>query len=245
MRSKVSAILRCIYWEVFRRHRLVSFSQFGEDIALYKLFHPKVSSGIPVRFKEDGFYVDIGAGHPIANSQSYFFYRRGWRGIVVEPLPAMEPLFRVVRPRDKYLKMGIAERSGFLDYYIYDNPFLNSFSREESQKNAEALGAKFTGQIAIPVDTLASILSKEMSNSDSIDFMSIDTEGYDLEVLRSNDWTRYRPKFLMVEINKNNVVDLTDEPVVVYLRSKNYDINSVFVQNIMFEDKLNLDFQHK
>ena len=94
-----------------------SYSQEGEDMVLSRIFSDK----------SKGFYVDVGAHHPMRFSNTYSFYKRGWQGINIEPNPDSISMFKRYRPRDINLNCGIAWNKGNLEYYMFDEPALNTF----------------------------------------------------------------------------------------------------------------------
>jgi len=179
--------------------------------------------------KRDGFFVDIGAFHPSRSSNTYFFYLNGWTGINIDACPGSMKKFKEVRPRDINLEVGVSDQRGELTYYfIDDESSANSFSREF----LASLGMlKFvTKEIKVPVVTLTDILDEHFPIGRSFDFMSVDVEGLDYNVLASNDWEKYRPRFIVVE-------DLHQEGehprVLSFLRSHDYDVcaRNVIIMN--------------
>ncbi len=165
------------------------FSQFGEDV-LIRSYFPKS--------KRDGVFVDVGAYQPVSLSNTYYFYLKGWRGINVEPNPVGIAAFNKYRPLDINLQVGVSEVPGTLSYHmIPDKPFENTFSQSQADiRHEPGLNEQV---VELPVDTLANILDKHLPKGKSIDFFSIDVEGINLEVLRSNNWEKYRPKLIVVE----------------------------------------------
>ena len=164
------------------------YSQEGESLILERIF----------RAGPAGFYVDVGAHHPKRFSNTYSLYKRGWRGINLDPNPGVKELFATYRPRDTFISTAVSNREASRDFYVFSEPALNTFSRaladEYQQANQKLLEVR-----SITSRTLASILS-ECNVERPIDFMSIDVEGEELDVLQSNDWRRYRPALLLVEI---------------------------------------------
>src|SRR5438093_4691896 len=159
-----------------------SFSQEGEDLIVDRLFEGR----------KTGFYVDVGAHHPVRFSNTHRFYRRGWRGINIEPDPEAIALFQKRRKRDTNVACGVAATEGRRTYFMFNEPALNSFDQalsEQRQNNRYRIVA--TKQI--PVRPLSHILCEFLPPGVHIDFMSVDVEGYDLEVLRSNNWSQFRP----------------------------------------------------
>jgi hypothetical protein len=98
-----------------------SYAQEGEDIVLKRIFGGQST----------GFYVDVGAHHPMRLSNTYSFYKLGWRGINIEPNPDSFNLFTKYRSKDINLNCGIALDKGNLEYYMFDEPALNTFDSEK------------------------------------------------------------------------------------------------------------------
>lgn len=166
--------------------RLIS-SQCGEDLI--------IESIIP--FKKDGFYIDIGANHPIKYSNTFLFHKKGWRGINIEPNPDIIKKFNIYRKKDINLNVGVGSEAGDLDFYVFDENTLSTFDKLSVDEFSK-IGHKVVKTIKVPILTLKDILEKHCPGKD-IDILSIDTEGYDLEILKSNDWQKFRPRFVIVE----------------------------------------------
>ena len=200
-----------------------SFSSAGEDMILRHL----VGSD-----KMSGFYVDVGAYHPVLGSNTYFFYLNGWRGINVEARPGSRALFDRVRPRDTNLEVGVSKEAGELTYYfIGEDSTMNSFSREFLEHLDMLREVK--REIAVPVLPLAEVLARPLPAGREIDFMSVDVEGHDLQALESHDWARFRPRFLVVE---DKEVDAGRSEIVRFMRGRGY---TVCAQNVIILDKIN------
>ncbi|MEK7202852.1 MAG: FkbM family methyltransferase [Patescibacteria group bacterium] len=179
------SLLNKILFKIFGV-RLIS-SQCGEDLI--------IESFLP--FKKDGFYVDIGAHHPIKYSNTFLFHNKGWKGINIEPNPEKKKLFNFFRGKDVNLNMGIGPIKSEMDFYVFDESTLSTFD-ESSAKEFKKIGHIVTNVIKVPIFPLKEVLEKYAHNKE-IDLMSIDTEGYDMEVLKSNDWKRFRPEFIILE----------------------------------------------
>jgi FkbM family methyltransferase len=200
-----------------------SFSSAGEDMILRHVIGSD---------KMDGFYVDVGAYDPVVGSNTHFFYLNGWRGINVEARPGSRALFEKVRPRDINLEVGVSKEPGRLTYYfISEDSTMNSFSREFLEHTG-AISA-VTREIAVPVMPLSEILECHLPAGQKIDFMSVDVEGHDLQALESNDWERFRPRFVVVE---DKEVDAGRSEIVRFMRSRGY---TVCAQNVIILDTLN------
>lgn len=200
-----------------------SFSSAGEDMILRHLLGSDRMSG---------FYIDVGAFHPTRGSNTYFFYLNGWRGINVEARPDSKKLFDKVRPRDTNLEIGVSRERGEMTYYFIaeDSP-MNSFSPEFLKQIEMLEHVKET--IAIPTLPLAHILERHLPQGQAIDFMNVDVEGHDLEVLESNDWQRFRPKVIVVE---DEELDPRESVIVRTMKTHGYELCA---QNVIILDKIN------
>lgn len=200
-----------------------SFSSAGEDMILRHIIGSD---------KMEGFYVDVGAYDPVLGSNTYFFYTNGWRGINVEARPGSRKLFDKVRPRDTNLEVGVSREHGELTYYfISEDSTMNSFSREFLEHTGAISAVK--REIQVPVMPLSDILERHLPEGQRIDFMSVDVEGHDLQALESNDWERFRPRFVVVE---DKEVEAERSEIVRFMRGQGY---GVCAQNVIILDVLN------
>lgn len=206
-------------------YKTTSYSQEGEDLILSRLFEGKST----------GFYVDVGAHHPRRFSNTYLFYKRGWRGINIEPNPDVSALFKRYRKRDINVTLGIANTTDELVYFMFNDPALNTFDQALSEGRQSDQYYVVSRQ-TIPVRPLAVVLQKYLPAGAQIDFMSIDVEGYDLEVLESNDWSRFRPNCILVEDENFSIANIYEEPVNQLMTRQRYSLfaksfNTLFYTN--------------
>ncbi|OIR19137.1 hypothetical protein GALL_00160 [mine drainage metagenome] len=234
MSSKSIDKLKAVIRNIVPVGRL-SYSQEGEDLVLARILG---ELGITT-----GFFVDIGAHHPARFSNTYYFYRRGWRGINVDALPGTKRLFRRMRSRDITIECGVGSQAGVLKYFAFNEPALNTFSEQEAiKKNRPPYHIVET--IQIPVVTLKQILDENLPSGTGIDFMTIDAEGFDHEIIISNDWARYRPRVLLVELLNTDIQNLDANPTAQVLKQHNYRIMAksfntfFFVANEAFPPKV-------
>jgi FkbM family methyltransferase len=143
-----------------------------------------------------GFYIDIGAGHPIADNVSFWFYERGWHGIVVEPQTKLLDLYARLRPRDVKICGLVGRECGEIDFHVVDRLHGFSTTVEQYARDARAFGVDYR-TVPMPVITLAQLC--EDNNVASIDFIKIDVEGAEADVLFGADWRRFRPKVIVIE----------------------------------------------
>lgn len=168
-------------------HPVQSYSQRGEDILLDYF----------IQYKKDGFYVDVGAYDPVSISNTYKFYKRGWDGIQIEPNPVRSKLFRRYRPRTTTLMIGIGPEETIGTFYHFQEESLCTFSKE-SAEHSQSLGNTLLDTQQIPMLPLRTVFEKHLGNN-AIDILSVDTEGFDMEVLQTNDWQKFRPRLIVVE----------------------------------------------
>jgi FkbM family methyltransferase len=181
-----------VYWTgAFRVDPVKSsWSQFGEDEILCK----ELSDVL-----ESGFYLDIGANHPTKLSNTFKLYRLGMRGITVEPNAALSQLHARYRPNDIQLCAASGERDGLATFYLMDSHPLSTFSLETCQ-SLIAQGFTVLSRSLMPVFTTQTILRDcAMPERPIFALLSIDTESLDEMVLRSNDWSTYRPRIIVFE----------------------------------------------
>jgi FkbM family methyltransferase len=175
-------------------------------------------------------------------SNTYLFYKKKWRGINIDALPGSMKLFNKFRPRDINLELGVGQKEEELNYYMFNEPALNSFSKELSEKRDRAQDLYFIKNIIkVEVKPLNKILDAHLTSSE-IDFLNVDVEGLDLDVLKSNDWSKYRPKFVLVEILQSSLHDLKHDPIFKIMKENNYIVFSKQVNTVFFKDIFVKDF---
>jgi FkbM family methyltransferase len=207
-------------------HYLYSYSQQAEDLHIQRYFGTR----------GQGFYVDIGAYHPFQYSNTQLFYSRGWRGINIEPNPDQFAFFPQYRPQDTNLNLAVGDAGETLTYYCFNEPAINSFSKPHADDWASRDGFYITRTLQIATLPLADILEKHLPGGQAIDFISIDAEGWDLAVLASNDWQRYRPQLVLVEAGISADSPIGHLPVSQYLQKVGYRLWCVSGGTLFFEN---------
>jgi FkbM family methyltransferase len=152
-----------------------------------------------------GTYIDVGGGHPVAGSVSFWFYERGWQGLVVEPQEPLAALHRRVRPRDTVVSGLVGAHSGSARLFVVDRLHALTTTIEAYADNARNYGAG-VASITVPAMTLAELCASH--GIEATDFLKIDVEGAEADVIAGGDWRRFRPKVVMVEAIK----PLSNEP---------------------------------
>jgi len=174
---------------------IVSYSQNAEDVRLWRVFGEV----------EHGFYIDIGAGDPVEYSLTKLFYDRGWSGINIEPGPAFSAL-EAQRTRDINLRLAVAPEEGARDFWI-SSPH-SGISTFYPATSLDVLPEGFAyEQVTVECMPAWRIL-EEHAGGRSIDFMTIDVEGAEADVIRSINFETTRPTVLVVEA----ITPLTMEP---------------------------------
>jgi FkbM family methyltransferase len=166
----------------------VSYAQNGEDVVLARAFEPD----------HVGFYVDIGASDPQVDSVTKHFYDRGWRGVNVEPAELAVAELRRQRPRDVNLGIGVGAEPGAMSFYELplEMTGCSTFSAEIAEEYRE--GGWEPTRRTVEVVTLAALCAEHVGDR-VIDFLKIDVEGNEADVIASADFTRFRPRILIVE----------------------------------------------
>ena len=211
----------------FDSYALKSYSQEGEDMVLRRLFEKQ----------KTGFYVDVGAHHPKRFSNTYFFYKLGWSGINVDAMPGSMTAFNRIRPRDINIEKPVSNKKQLLTYYAFNEPALNGFSKElsEERDGKGSYFVKFTKDIE--TSTLEEILDDNLPKVQSIDFLSIDVEGLDFNVLRSTNLEKYHPKVILVEILNSSLVDIQVNEIYKFLTDAGYELYAKAVNTVIFKYK--------
>jgi FkbM family methyltransferase len=146
--------------------------------------------------QKTGTYIDIGAGHPVADNVSFWFYERGWQGTVVEPQPELTGLYARLRPRDVVVQGLIGRHDGEADFHLVERLHGFSTTVQHHAEKAKAFGVDYQ-TVRVPVTTLSKI--GETLAGKPIDFLKIDVEGAEADVLLGGDWQRVRPKVIVIE----------------------------------------------
>ncbi len=213
------------------KHFYKSYSQEGEDMLLRSFFECHAPG-----YK--GFYVDVGAYHPTRFSNTSFFYENGWNGINIDATPGSMEAFRKERDRDTNLEIGISNGNKELTFYCFNEPALNGFSKELSIEREENTHFKIIKEINISTHPLKEILDIYLPKNKKIDFLSIDGEGMDFDVLISNDWKKYLPDFILVEDTKTDLEKLSESMTFKFLKEKQYKLVGKTKRTMVFQKEL-------
>lgn len=202
---------------------VTSFAPDGEDLILQNMFLRK----------EHGFYVDVGAHHPIRFSNTYLLYKKGWNGINIDAMPGSMEIFNKLRPRDINIEAAISEKFQTLTYHSFKEPAYNTLSKETAEK-VEQNGIKKVGTFEISTKRLGDILSENLPAGTQINILSIDVEGFDLDVLRSNDWTKFKPSVIAVEEIGFDAENPNRSNIFNYLKQQGYHLEIASPKTVFY-----------
>lgn len=171
------------------------YSQNREDLIIEGFF-PDV---------KNGFYVDVGANHPFYHSVTKLFYDKGWHGINLEPNPMLLKQLQEHRPNDINLMLGIGDVPGKLNLRVYHSrdglegiSTLSQNMKKGYSVNSNPDTKKYS-DIEIDLVTLKQLFNEQKPQH--IHFLKVDVEGFEYEVLKGNDWDKYRPEMICIESN--------------------------------------------
>jgi Methyltransferase FkbM domain len=188
-----------------------SFGQEGEDLVILR----------QLKEPSKGFYVEVGALAPQRFSNTWLFYTMGWNGILIEPNPEVKEAFGRTRQRDIFVNEGVSSEEQSLLYQQFEEPALNTFDTATANERRSG-GWAYKAETRIRTRPLREILAEHMPPNTKIRVMSIDVEGFDEIVIKSNDWDKFRPEWLIVEILNTNLANISQHSVAMYLTEKNY-----------------------
>ena len=210
------------YTSIFKRkfkYKKYSYSFNGVDLIVDYIF----------KNKKKGFYLDIGAQHPVSNNNTYLLFKKGWNGINIDLDEKNINLFKLARPKDINLNFAISDSEKEVDLFFYhDSSPINTLS--ENVSNFQK--AKVTKIKKIKTKILNKVL-EGLSLKNHIDYMNIDVEGHEIQVLKGFNIAKYKPSVISIEYLDLNMKKL---------EFKNNDINSLlnsdlykyFIQNNYF-----------
>lgn len=212
----------------------ISFSQSGEDLIVFDILN-NLKIARPT-------YLDIGSFHPSELSNTYLMYLHGYTGVCVEPNPAFLPLYKAMRPRDTFLNIGVAQTESHpqaAHYFMMSAATLNTFSREEAYRVQEMGEFQIVSVINMPLLSVNEIIERHFSGK-CPNFVSIDVEGLDLEILKTIDFERFRPEMICVEsevfTNSMSRTESKRNTMLDLMRSKGYllwadtGLNSIYLE---------------
>ena len=212
-------------------HKKISYSYGGIDSLILNIF----------KNQKNGFYLDIGCGHPIKNNNTYLLNKKGWSGINIDLDKENIDLFNSYRKKDVNLATAVSDKEGETDLYFYHNKSaLNTISKE----NADFQKAKVSAIKKIKTQTINKIIENSPFKDRKIDFLSLDVEGSELAILKNFDFTKYSPKVIVVEyldlslkkleIKNLNIDNIIKSEIYKLIESNNYTLANILHSDLVF-----------
>ena len=231
--SKTYPVVRNIflYYNIYIRNFKFFFnnSQFGEDKKILKLF----------KEKKNGIYLDLGCFHPIRQNNTYLFHKLGWKGINIDLNPLTIELFNVARPNDINICAALSNnRSSKSLFFDHELSSLNTINKNHTLFLRRAFGKIKLKKKKIKTKTLNNILME--NNINKIDFMNMDIEGSELDVLKTLNFRKVNIKVICIEIvnydfySKN--IKTNKKKILTILKKNKYElmfktfVNYIFVK---------------
>lgn len=208
-----------------------SYSQSGEDLIIDYIFTNYLRIHNPS-------YLDIGANHPTYLSNTYHFYKKGCRGVCVEPDKTLFMEIQKQRREDKCLNVGVGfQAASKVPFYVMSEKTLNTFSKEAAER-CHGYGyykiQEVTEVDLLPIDE---IISRNFSSCPNL--ISLDVEGMDFQILKSMDFIKFRPEVFCIE-TLTFVQDKSErklDEIISLMKENGYFvyadtfINTIFVDN--------------
>ena len=200
-----------------------AYSISGEDLVLKSIFKNQLKAGTP------GFYVDIGCFDPRNASNTYLFYCYGWRGLCIDANPYFAADFAAIRPRDAFAHAAVGLTAGTLQFFKHKT---NQGMSEIAAVGAE-IGPDFEPPVPVPSLPLADLFRRHIPPATTIDFVSMDLEGGEMDALISNDWAAFRPRVIVMETLGIDEDKPLDYPTVAFLAGHGYKLRTLVGANVV------------
>lgn len=240
------------YYLYSKKNNLFKFLYFNFQLLKSKL-KPRIINanwGIDVivnsilKFKKKGIYIDVGCHHPLINNNTYLLHKRGWVGINIDLDFNSIEMFNYFRPHDDNQQIASSNKKSISNLYF----FHNRAPKNTLNKN-NGIGAKKIKKIN--TDTLDNIIRGSKLTIKEIDFLTIDVEGNELNVLKGLNFDKYKPKVISIElINKNKkyfyeqkIENIQQSNIYKFMVKKKYKLANwihddlIFISNNLLKKK--------
>jgi FkbM family methyltransferase len=203
-----------------------SYSQVGEDMAIKYILEDLMG----VR---RGFYIDVGCNHPVHISNSFKLYVQNWKGLTIDLNKDLILQHQTERRDDIQVHSAVSDEEKEVTVYEFDDHAVNTIDADAYSKAAKNYNPK-TNFSTIRTKTLNQILQE--NNIKDVDLLLIDVEGHDLNVLKSIDFNKYRPKLIVVEVFIYDMAKVNENELVRYMQSMGYTMYGYLIANAYFVD---------
>lgn len=210
---------------VFDPDASINYSQTGEDAIIRSLIDER----------RTGIYVDVGCNHPIRWSNTLSLYLHGWSGINIDANPRLVEEFAKTRRRDIAVCAAVSDIEQEVVFHEFEDDLVSTLGGAVLQEWQKKW--KKRGERVVKTRTLDSVLHEHLAEGTKIDVLSVDVEGHDLNVLRSVDLNRYRPKLILVEMHKFNLHNTSESPIARYLADHGFRLIGFDTLNGYFVDQ--------
>ena len=208
----------------------LAYSHWGIDLIITKLLNSK----------NKGIYIDVGCHHPFLNNHSYLLYKSGWEGINIDIDYNSIDMFNFFRKSDVNIQTAVTNHKGEVDLYFYHNRAAKNTISKEFGSNAKE-------KKKINSDTLNNIIENSKFKNSKIDFVSIDVEGNEMNVLNGFNLKKYKPKLILLEFiipNKKefyekDINEITNSEVYKFLIKNDYKLINWNHDDLLF---MSLDY---
>lgn len=203
-----------------RQRRAGTYSQFAEDRVVLDLLGP------------NGTYIDIGANHPYKSNNTYLLYRAGWHGLTIEPIKSHGAHHRRLRPRDTCLTAAAGCEQDARRFHELNPSGFSTFDEAAAAALCESRQAILVNSYEVAIVRTTDAWNEHFP-SESVDFIAIDTEGFELAVLDGIDFDALRPQLVLVEFERPTAPNHADD-IIAKMRSVGYDLHSSHGVNGLF-----------
>lgn len=213
-----------------RKEAKISYAQSGEDLIVDFLLR-QIHIDKPT-------YIDLGAHHPIYLSNTYFFYERGAHGVCVEPDPSLCSYIKRIRKKDICLNVGVGvDDATAAKFYVMTTKTLNTFSKTEAERYQSYGTQKIENVLDISLMKLEHIIDQNFVRPPN--FVSLDVEGLDFEILKTFNFDRHRPEVLCIETitYTENKTEKKLQDLIEFVKSRGYLVYADTYINTIFVDK--------
>ena len=227
--SKNKNIFKYIYFYVqYFKSRIKlkkSYSNWGIDM-MADFFFREINKGV---------FIDIGCHHPMINNNTYPLYKRGWNGINIDIDYSAIDSFNFLRSKDTNIEIAVSDTIGNSDLFFYHNRAAkNTLSKEKGLDAKQIRSIKTT--------TLNKIIEESIYKDQKINFLTIDVEGFELNVLRGFDFKKYKPELVVLELIQGgmteffhqNITNIQNSDIYLYMIKQDYKLVNWIHDDLVF-----------
>ena len=228
-------LIKYLYYlsqKFFRKKNIKkSYSFGGIDLLVNYLF----------KNKKDGIYIDVGCYHPFKGNNTYLLHEKGWKGINIDIDFNSIEMFNFFRPNDYNKQIALSDKVGETDLFFYHNKSaINTLSKEIHQfRSGSAKEVK-----KVKTDTLENIIESSPYRNEKINFLSIDVEGYEMEVLKGFNLSKYFPDVIVIEyidtslkkleFHNQKIENVINSELFKFIKSHNYHLVNWLHSDLIF-----------